>query len=177
MIVNYKRNLIKAYFQDPSLEYNIKFIDEEQFMGTGGGLKLLSGKVRSTFILTNCDILVEADYKKILDCHWKNKNMLTMVCAKKTVQIPYGTVEVDEKGNITQLIEKPTYHISTNTGFYVIEPEFLDEIPENQFVHITDIIQKCIDEGKKIGTYLIDEKSWLDMGQFDELEHMKSVLE
>lgn len=177
MIVNYKKNLIKAYFQDPDMNYNIEFIDEEQFMGTGGGLRLLLGKIQTTFILTNCDILIDTDYKKILDQHCKKKNILTMVCAKKTVQIPYGTVEVDENGNIVQLLEKPKYNILTNTGFYVIEPEFLKEIPENEFIHITDIIQKCLDEGKQIGTYLIDENSWLDMGQFEELEHMENVLE
>lgn len=177
MIVNYKKNLIKAYFQELSMNYDIEFIDEDQFMGTGGGLKLLSGKIQSTFILTNCDILVEADYKKILDQHWKNKNILTMVCAMKTAQIPYGTVDIDEAGNILRLVEKPTYHISTNAGFYVIEPEFLEEIPDRQFIHITDVIQRCLDQGKKIGTYLIDEKSWLDMGQFDELEHMKKTLD
>lgn len=177
MIVNYKKNLIKAYFQESLLDYNMKFVDEERFMGTGGGLKLLSDKIGSTFILTNCDILVNADYKKILDCHWKNENLLTVVCAKKAVQIPYGTVEVDETGRIVQLVEKPTYNISTNTGFYVIDPEFLDEIPEGQFVHITDIIQKCIDEGKRIGTYLIDEKNWLDMGQLEQLEYMRNVLD
>lgn len=176
MIVNYKKNLIKAYFQDPSLEYNMTFIDEEKFMGTGGGLKLLSGKIDSTFVLTNCDILVEANYKKIVERHKKNENILTMVCARKSVEIPYGTVDVDEDGNIQKLIEKPTYHILTNTGFYIIEPEFLEQIPKDEFVHITDVIQKCLNEGKKVGTYLIDEKSWLDMGQFDELEHMKDVL-
>ncbi len=41
---------------------------------TGGGLSLLKGKIDSTFILTNCDILIEEDYEKIYNFHKKEKN-------------------------------------------------------------------------------------------------------
>lgn len=176
MILNYKKNLIKAYFQELQLDCKLNFIEEEEFLGTAGGLKLLEGKIETTFILTNCDVLLEANYKKIVEVHRKEKNILTMVCVDKTVEIPYGIINADKNGRITELIEKPSYQIMSNTGFYVIEPEFLDLIPSDEFIHITDVIQRCLDKGEKVGTYLVDEKNWLDMGQFDELNHMKEIL-
>lgn len=176
MIVNYKKNFIKSYFEDNEKNRTIKFIEENEFLGTGGGLKLLNGKVDNTFFMTNCDILIEDDYSKILEYHKLNKNIVTMVCAVKNVVIPYGTVEVSEEGRILGLKEKPELSFITNTGFYVLEPEFINYIPENTFIHITDIIQKCIDEGKNVGVYKISEEQWLDMGQWEELERMKEKL-
>ena len=66
--------------------------------------------------------------------------------------------------------------LNTNTGFYVLEPEFISEIPDNTFIHITDIIQKCIEKGERVGAYSISDDCWLDMGQMEEMEKMKKRL-
>lgn len=176
MIVNYKKHFIKSYFVDNESEYSVEFIEEKEFLGTGGGLKLLEGKFESTIFMTNCDILIEADYSKILEYHKAQKNIVTMVCAEKNMTIPYGTVEVTQEGKVVGLKEKPQLSFVTNTGFYVLEPEFISQIPDNTFIHITDIIQKCIDDGKNVGVYTISEDKWLDMGQLEELEKMKQKL-
>lgn len=176
MIVNYKKNFIKSYFLDNENTYDVNFIDENEFLGTGGGLKLLEGRCDKTFFMTNCDILVEEDYAKILEYHQKNHNIITMVCAEKNMIIPYGTVEMSREGKASALKEKPSLSFITNTGFYVIEPEFLKMIPDNTFIHITDVIQKCIDERKDVGVFTISEDKWLDMGQMEELEKMKKKL-
>lgn len=176
MIVNYKKNFIKSYFDDSEEQRNIHFIDEEVFLGTGGGLKLLNGKINSTFFMTNCDILIDEDYGKILEYHRNNNNIVTMVCAEKNILIPYGIVEVCENTRVVELKEKPELSFLTNTGLYILEPEFLKWIPDNTFVHITDIIQMCIDEGEKVGVYKISEENWMDMGQLEELERMKEKL-
>lgn len=176
MIVNYKKNFIKSYFIDNEIAADISFIEEKEFLGTGGGLRLLEGKYSSSFFMSNCDILVEEDYGKILRYHRENKNIVTMVCAKKNLIIPYGTVRVSDEGQALMLDEKPELSFVTNTGLYVLEPEFLQEIPQNVFIHITDIIQKCIDEKKRVGVYLISEDHWMDMGQLDELERMRKQL-
>ena len=176
MIVNYKKNFIKSYFLDNENPADVNFVDETEFLGTGGGLKLLEGRYQDTFFMTNCDILIEEDYAKILEEHKENSNIITMVCAEKNMVIPYGTVEVSEDGQAVALKEKPSMSFITNTGFYVIEPEFLDVIPENTFIHITDVIQKCIDTGKQVGVYKISEDKWLDMGQMEEMEKMRQKL-
>lgn len=176
MIVNYKKHFIKSYFQDNESEKDVCFIEEEEYWGTGGGLKLLEGKYKETFFMTNCDILIEEDYAKILEYHRKSNNIITMVCVKKNMVIPYGIVDISEEGGVVALKEKPNFSFITNTGFYVIEPEFLNMIPEDTFIHITDVIQNCINSNKKVGVYTIAEENWLDMGQLEELEKMKQKL-
>ena len=176
MIINYKKNFIKSYFQDNEIPYDISFVEEPEFWGTGGGLKLVEGKYTETFFITNCDILIEADYKKIYDYHKEKENIITMVCAKKKVVIPYGTVETDINGQVKALKEKPTFEFQTNTGLYLVEPEFLERIPANTKIDITDVIMQCIQAQKNVGMYLINESEWLDMGQLDEMERMKRHL-
>ncbi|MDE6182004.1 MAG: nucleotidyltransferase, partial [Eubacteriales bacterium] len=143
----------------------------------GGGLYLIKDIIKETIFLTNCDVLIDYDYSKILDKHKKSKNIATVVCVRKNHNLPYGVIEIDKNENIIEMKEKPKFSFVINTGIYIIEPEFLQYIPENSFIHITDIIEKCIKEGKNIGTYILEEDAWLDMGQFDELEKMKERLE
>lgn len=176
MIVNYKKDFIKAYYTDSEIHRDITFVEEEEYLGTGGGLRLLADRVESTFFMSNCDILVEADYADILDYHRQGGNIVTVVCAEKKFEIPYGTVMLDQDNRITALEEKPQFHYRVNTGFYVIEPAFLKRIPGNTFIHITDLIQSCISDGERVGCYLIPDEAWMDMGQFDELDKMKERL-
>ncbi len=177
MIVNYKKHLIEAYFQGGDVELNIDFVEEEEFLGTAGGLRLIIGKYNETMFVTNCDILIEGDYSDIYEYHKKSNNIATVVCAVKNMKIPYGVIESTDSGRITGIKEKPDISSIVNTGFYVIEPEFLDRIPSGKVSQITDVFQTCIEEGLRVGMYPISEDNWMDMGQFDELRKMTERLE
>jgi len=176
MIVNHKKNLIKAYFTEEEQKYNIEFVDELVFLGTGGGLKLIEKQMKSTFFMTNCDVLIFADYSEILTMHKKYDNIITMICAAKTITVPYGTLELNSDGKISSLVEKPALSFLTNTGIYVIEPRFLEYIKLDEFTHITDSIQACINAGERVGVYPISDEQWSDMGQLEEMEKMQRLL-
>lgn len=177
LVVNHKKNMIKAYFNEIEKNYEVIYIDENQPLGTGGGLSLLKGKINSTFILTNCDILIDEDYEKIYDYHQKENNLITMVCSLKNIKIPYGVIEISETGEIERMKEKPKLSFFTNTGMYVVEPKVIDELEENKEIGFPDIIEKYKQAGEKIGVYPISENSWHDMGQLDEMEKMRKSLE
>lgn len=177
LIVNHKRNMIKAYFNEIEKTYNLQYIDEDVPLGTGGGVSLLKGKINKTFILTNCDILVEENYYKIYEYHKEHDNLITMICSLKNFNIPYGVVNLANEGTIKSMEEKPTISFFTNTGCYIVEPEVINDIPENTPIGFPDIIEKYRSEGKKVGVYPIGENAWLDMGQMDELEKMREHLE
>lgn len=177
MIVNHKKNMIKAYFNEIEKKYRVVFIDEDKPLGTGGGLSLLKEKIDTTFILSNCDILIDDDYEKIVSHHKKEGNLITMVCSLKKTVIPYGVVEISETGEIESMREKPEISHFINTGLYVVEPKVIAELEEDTPVSFPEIIEKYIDAGEKVGVYPISENSWLDMGQLNELEEMRKRLE
>lgn len=168
--VNYKANLIRAYFADRGLPYSIDFAQEESPLGTGGSLSLLRDRIDTTFFLTNCDILVDADYADVLAYHRTSGNVITLVASMKHVTVPYGVCEITEGGALTSINEKPQFDFLVSTGFYVIEPEVLADVPEDTFIHLTDIIDRYLEAGTPVGVYPVSEKSWLDVGQLEELQ-------
>ena len=145
-------------------------------MGTGGGLSLLKGKLSGTFFLTNCDLLIFTDYEKLLRFHRESGSAVTMVCAEKRITIPYGVVETGEGGVITAMREKPAFQFLTNTGLYLVEPEVLDDIGEDEVIGFPDIIERQRHKGRRVSAYTVGEEDWLDMGQLDELEKMRERL-
>lgn len=177
LILNYKKNMIKAYFNDLEKDYQLNYIDEDTPLGTGGGLSLLKGKIHSTFILTNCDILIDEDYQKTMYFHKKQANFITMICSMKRIRIPYGVVEISESGEIEEMKEKPEISLFVNTGMYVVDGSVIDEIEDDKEMGFPDIIEKYRKQGKKIGIFPISDKAWMDMGQLDELEIMRKRLE
>lgn len=44
--------MVKAYFDDLERDYEVSYIEEEEFLGTGGGLKLVEGQIDDTFFFT-----------------------------------------------------------------------------------------------------------------------------
>ncbi len=176
LVVNHKKNMIKAYFNEFEKPYDVEFIDEDVPMGTGGGLSLLKGKIQSTFILSNCDILIEEDYEKIFNYHKNENNLITMICSIKNIKIPYGVVEISETGEIESMKEKPVLSFFTNTGVYIVEPQIIDELTENHVIGFPDIIEEYKSRGERIGIYPISENSWMDMGELDGMEEMRRRL-
>ncbi|MBK7094095.1 MAG: nucleotidyltransferase family protein [Saprospiraceae bacterium] len=167
--VNYKAEMIKYYFNElQNPDYQISYFTEDKPLGTAGSMFLLKGQINETFFVSNCDILIKNDYSGILDYHKKHKNEITIVSAFRHYPIPYGIIETSNNGRLKSITEKPELSFQINTGMYILEPELLDEIPENSFFHITDLIEKIKKRKGKIGVFPITEKSWIDIGGWDE---------
>jgi len=176
MVLNYKANMIKAYMSELEKDYSIDFVTEDEFLGTGGGLKLVKEYVNSTFFVSNCDTLINADLECVYRTHLMNQNKITFVCSMKDIVIPYGVIKTCEDGKIFSMKEKPEFSFLVNTGLYMMEPEVLDEIGEHEFIHLTDLAKRYLDKGENVGAFPIPEKAWMDMGQFVEMENMKKEL-
>jgi len=171
--VNYKAETVKHYFSELNSEdYLIDYFQEEKPLGTAGSLFLIKDKIQTTFFVSNCDIIIEEDYSQILKYHRENKNELTIVSALKHYPIPYGTIKTQEGGILSELVEKPDLTFQINTGFYVLEPSLLNEIPENEFFHITTLIEYIQKRNGRVGVFPISQGSWKDIGTWDEYTNL-----
>lgn len=167
--VNYKAETIKRYLDNLGKpQYHISYFQEDKPLGTAGSLHLLKHKISSTFFVSNCDIIIDEDYGEILRYHRENHNEITVVAAIKNIVIPYGTLEAKEEGLLADIKEKPEFTFKINTGMYILEPELINEIPQDEFYHITFLIEKLMREGRRVGVYPINEGSWTDIGNWDE---------
>ena len=176
VIVNYKKELMKAYFAESENRYDIKWYDEMNPLGTGGGLSLLRGRINEAFFFTNSDNLLQANYERMLEFHKENGNVITMVCAYKNFSIPYGVVEMGVNGKIENMKEKPLVSFLANTGTYIVEPKVLNDIEDNVAIGFPDVVEKQRKNGRKVAVFPVSESEWMDMGQLNELEKMRKKL-
>ena len=168
LTVNYKSIILKSFFKELNPKYSVKFSEEAKPLGTAGGLNAYKNKIQEPFFITNCDVIINADYIDIYDFHKKNKNDITLVATSKNYNIPYGVCNLDKKGNFLSIKEKPKYNFLTNSGLYVLSPNILNLIPKNKIFQMTDLIAKAKKKEKKIGIYPIEEHCWIDIGEWSE---------
>jgi dTDP-glucose pyrophosphorylase len=166
--LNDKGRMIKAYFSDHELPYQIEYIEEEKPLGTAGALKYLEGAIQTPFFVSNCDIIIKADYSSIIDFHVNGSYDLTVVSSMCHYVIPYGVCDIGNNGDLRNIREKPEYDLLVNTGMYVIEPRVLKYIPNNEVYDMPQLINDLQKNGCKIGVFPISEDSWSDVGQWEE---------
>ena len=171
IIVNYKKELIKSYVSEAKVPHRIQFVDEEVYLGTGGGLSLLRGCLRGTFLLTNRDIIADLDYGRLLEWHRKHEAHLTILGVRRRIEVPYGVIHTNESSLVTHMEEKPCYHHIISGGIYVAESSILELIPKRESVGMDDLIQRLTDRKMKITCYPV-ANGWFDMGQFQEYRNL-----
>lgn len=175
MSVNYKADMMEYYLSQLDHKYDIEFFIEDKPLGTIGSVALLKGKITTPFFVSNCDIVIDQDYRDVYDYHKENKNDITIVTAVKSIRIPYGVIETGENGLMTGLKEKPEQTYMINTGVYILNPELIDEIPKGEFFHITHLMEKVKARGGRVGCFPVSEHAWRDMGEWPEYLKMINV--
>jgi len=168
LTVNYKGKILTAFFEELEPDYSISFIEEQTPLGTAGSLYMLKEELQSTFLLTNCDVILNLDHGDLIDFHHKNNCEITLVASAKKLTIPYGACEIDKQGFLSKITEKPSLDYLINTGLYVLEPSALKQIPDGEFFHMTDLIAKVKSKGKRVGVFPIEDDAWIDIGQWEE---------
>jgi NDP-sugar pyrophosphorylase family protein len=112
----------------------------------------------------------------VWDYHVNNHNDMTIVTMVKSFKIPYGVIETGANGLMTALKEKPEQTFQVNTGVYILNPELIEEIPEGEFFHITNLMETVQKRGGRVGCFPVSEQSWRDMGEWKEYLRMIKVL-
>lgn len=171
--INYKKEMIKSYFNDINPAYKIHYVEEKKPLGTAGSISLIEDDLEGPVIVTNCDILIDTDYKALLKSHIESGNAMTIVASIQNTVIPYGVIQTSGDGVIDRIDEKPRLSYLINTGMYIIDARYLKLIPKDTFFHMTDLIARLQGENIKVGSYPVGEGSFLDMGQFEELKKME----
>tara|TARA_E500000178_G_scaffold354401_1_gene423209 strand:+ start:505 stop:1566 length:1062 start_codon:yes stop_codon:yes gene_type:complete len=169
----YKRNLIKNYYKNgDNMNININYINEKKPLGTAGSLSLLKNKIKEkNFLLTNCDVLSEINYKSLLEFHIKNKADLTIAVKKYVTENHYG--EVNTKGiKVSNIIEKPKKNIIINSGIYVLKTRCAKILKRNQYMDMNVLITQMIKKKKKVIAFPFYE-NWFDLGTKEQLKIFK----
>ncbi len=166
--INYLGRIIQDHFGDGSrFGCKIEYLhDEQDAMGTGGPLSLLSPPPALPLLVLNGDLVTQANLDAMLEFHDRGGYAATMGVRRYAHSIPFGCVELDAD-RITRLDEKPVIERSVNAGIYVLSPSVVCRVPRSLFP-ITTLFDQCLEKGEPVGAFEIQE-DWIDVGQRDQL--------
>ena len=161
--INYKASKIIEWFNNnPIIDTNISYLEEDEFLGTAGALSLLPKTPEDPFIVINGDIVSPINFGSLLEFHNQNQNSMTICTREFNFQIPYGVLQLTGS-QLIGIEEKPFQNFFINAGIYVLTPELLNFVPKKTRFDMPDLINKIIKNNKKIGCYPISD-FWLDIG-------------
>jgi len=122
--LGYKGEIIKKFFNKKFFDWNINFVETGKNTMTGGRLKRLKKYIgKETFMMTYGDGLSNINLKKLLKFHKKNKKLVTLTAVRPPAR--FGALKL--KGRYVNYFKEKSRLDEgwINGGFFVMEPEFL----------------------------------------------------
>ena len=167
--VNYKAEQIEKHFGDgKALGVEIKYLREQQRMGTAGALSLLPERPELPLIVTNADLLTKEDFGFMVDRHVESGADATMAVRNFEMQVPFGVVR-ERDGSIETIEEKPVQSFVVSAGIYVLSPATLELVPGGQFFDMPALFDALVRKGMRARCHHIDGY-WLDIGRMPDYE-------
>lgn len=162
--INYLGEIIQEHFKDGSdFGVDIHYVCEDEPLGTAGCLSLLAKEEPEEFtVITNGDVVVDADYSRILEFAISSNCDALMVVKSFEMQNPFGVVKT-EGNKITGVEEKPIYSSYINAGIYVIKNKVISSLVSGSYMNMTDLFCEAISRQLDIRYFLLDDE-WIDIG-------------
>jgi dTDP-glucose pyrophosphorylase len=162
--VNYRAEQIEAHFGDGrAFGVEIRYLREEQRLGTAGALGLLPARPQVPFIVTNADLLTKEDYGRMVDHHVASGAQGTMGVRDYEMQVPFGVVNV-ASGAVTSIEEKPTHRFLVSAGIAVLSPEVLTLVPAGEPFDMPQLFEAMLKQRMAVRSHRIDGY-WIDIGR------------
>lgn len=114
---------------------------------TGGRLGRLRDMIKGTFIFTYGDGLADVDLNALVAFHKAHGKLATVTAVKPTQR--FGILKMDQNAQVTTFAEKPDFTSERiNGGFFVLEPEALDYIENDNTVWEREPCEKLAAAGQ-----------------------------
>lgn len=169
LATNYKSEYIENFFGNGSrYGVHLSISKEIKPLGTAGPLTLLKYELDEPFIVMNGDILSNFNAKNFYEFALQKNCMLTV--GIKKIIMPYAFGNIFFNGDfVTGIEEKPNIITYALAGLYVMKPEILQLIPDNQYYGMDDLIKKMLADSQTIAKYELKDY-WLDIGRINDYE-------
>lgn len=173
--LNYKAEIIENYFQDGfPFGVKINYVRERERLGTAGGIKLAGSYLDCPFFVVNGDIYTNMNMQDMMAFHLENAFDITVAVRKYSYDVPYGVLKV-EGNEVKTLEEKPTVSYLINGGIYCLNPKVLKHIPKGEYFEITELINTCINNKLRVGSYEILDY-WMDIGKLEDYHRVNEEI-
>lgn len=161
---------IKGFLCDGSrFGTEIVYFEEEQLLGTAGGVKRMANGFRNTFVVVYGDVLTNLDLAAMAQFHVRVGAMATIAVQKVQNVTGKGIVRLGEEGRIHSFVEKPTLGSKSarliNAGVYLLEPGILKHIQPGFSDFGVDVFPRLLEGGFPV--YAWELRPWeylIDIG-------------
>jgi len=145
--LGYKADIIKNYFNNQNLPWNINMIDTGLDTLTGGRCKIVSKSIgNETCFLTYGDGLSDVNINNLLKFHQKNKKLITVTAVHPSAR--FGELNLDGD-KVLSFKEKPQLQKGwINGGFFVVEPGFFNYIENPNVMLEREPIEKATSDSQ-----------------------------
>jgi len=169
----YLPDVMRNYFQDGS-DFGVQMtyaVEEEQPLGTAGCVKNIQQWLDDTFITISGDAIADFDLQAAIAFHREKKSKATLILTRVPNPVDFGVVITDPDGRINRFLEKPSlseiFSDTVNTGTYILEPEVLDYLPEDEESDFSnDLFPILLARGEPMYGY-VAEGYWCDVGHLE----------
>lgn len=172
--VNYKAHVIESHFGDGSrFGCRIDYIREAEPLGTAGALALLEPP-EHPLLVANADLVTQVNISRLLEAHTSSGATVTVGVREYPVTIPFGVVEIDPRGYLSDFREKPTRMFLINAGIYVVSRPCWTDMTPGRPMAMPELLLGQSRAGRPPAVFVIEE-DWLDVGRHEDLQRARGA--
>jgi mannose-1-phosphate guanylyltransferase len=162
--VSYLHRTIEDYFEDGKrFGIRIEYARSDRPLATAGQLLTAKRFIDDTFVCVYGDSIYEFPLTEMINEHDRLGAFISMALLSYKTRLKYGFIDVNGNSRVTAWDEKPEIKGLINVGCYVMEPEFIDLIPDSNGYGMDDAVRKALDMKKIVNGYKI-ESGFIDIG-------------
>lgn len=166
-----KEQFLQHFGDGSKLGLTISYVEEHEPLGTAGPLRLARQHLKESFIVSNGDELKDINIARMFRLHKRKDALATIALTSVEDPSAYGVARLDGS-RIVEFVEKPKKENAKsnliNAGFYILEPEVIDMIPERGFSMLEkDVFPKLAKQGRLRGFPFAGQ--WFDIGTYERL--------
>lgn len=169
----YLPEMIRDYFGDGSRwGVHLHYFQETEPLGTAGSVRNATDFLDERFVVVSGDALTDLNLTEAIRYHEAKGGPVTIVLSRQEIPVEYGVVMVNQDGEITRFLEKPTwgevFSDLANTGIYILEPDIFDYYDYGvQFDFSKDLFPLLMKNKIPIYGYAADGY-WSDIGDVEQ---------
>ena len=173
IVINYLGEQIKKYFGDSFAGKKIRYVPQKELNGSGGAVWDCQDVLQDRFlVLMGDDLYYKKDLEKLC------QEPLALLAIEVDDPTRFGIVQLDEDGNVTKIVEKPTSTVNrlANIGAYALTKEIFDyplvSISDTEF----GLPQTMLQLRDKYSIKVIQATHWQPVGYPDHLAQAEKEL-
>src|SRR6476619_5478574 len=145
------------------LHRTIEYARSDRPLATAGQLLTAKKFIDDRFVCVYGDSIYEFPLTEMINEHDRLGAFISMALLPYNTRLKYGFIDVNGNSRVTSWNEKPQIKGLINIGCYVMEPEFIDLIPDSNAYGMDDAVRNALELKKVVNGYKI-ESGFIDIG-------------